>query len=141
MKSGKTTLTKTLKVLDENQLEMDSATFHSALRPLSGDDLPIVGQTIVPNLYVNTGHGSKGWTLSFGSIKLLADIIDQVETEVKHNTTFVLYSGLYTWIIPWLLMIDFQIDPSPYSPKRFHPIRRHFFNASKGDHYLLSPQP
>ena len=42
----------------------------------------ISGQTIIPNLFVNTGHGSKGWTLTFGSIKLLADIISENEPEV-----------------------------------------------------------
>ena len=42
----------------------------------------ISGQTIIPNLFVNTGHGSKGWTLTFGSIKLLADIISENKPEV-----------------------------------------------------------
>ena len=41
------------------------------------------GQTTIPNLYVNTGHGSKGWTLTFGSIKLLADLISQTKPEVN----------------------------------------------------------
>ena len=40
------------------------------------------GQTIIPNLYVNTGHGSKGWTLAFGSVRLLADIISGDKLEV-----------------------------------------------------------
>ena len=43
---------------------------------------PIPGQTLVPNLYAITGHGSKGWTLAFGSAVLLADIIDGKETKV-----------------------------------------------------------
>ena len=34
-----------------------------ALRPLCADDVPIVGQTLIPNLYVNSGHGSKGWSI------------------------------------------------------------------------------
>ena len=89
MNTGQVTLGKTLKVLDETRLCRDEASFKSGLRPLSGDDLPIIGQTIVPNLYVNTGHGSKGWTLSFGSIKLLADIIDGTQTEVSKLMTYV----------------------------------------------------
>ena len=40
------------------------------------------GQTLVANLYANTGHGSKGWTLSFGSVQLLADIIDGKQPQV-----------------------------------------------------------
>jgi D-amino-acid dehydrogenase len=43
----------------------------------------ILGQTLVPNLYAITGHGSKGWTLAFGSAALLADIIDGKETKVS----------------------------------------------------------
>ena len=34
---------------------------------------------------MNTGHGSKGWTLAFGSIKLLADLISQTKPEVNLN--------------------------------------------------------
>lgn len=44
---------------------------------------PFSGQTMVPNLYAITGHGSKGWTLSFGSAELLADIIEGNQTKVK----------------------------------------------------------
>ena len=32
---------------------------HSCLRPVAGDDVPLVGRTLAPNLWVNTGHGSK----------------------------------------------------------------------------------
>ncbi len=46
---------------------------------------PFSGQTMVPNLYAITGHGSKGWTLSFGSAELLADIIEGNQTKVKLN--------------------------------------------------------
>ena len=42
----------------------------------------LAGQTIIPNLFVNTGHGSKGWTLAFGSVKLLADLISNKTGEV-----------------------------------------------------------
>ena len=38
---------------------------------------------MVPNLFAITGHGSKGWTLAFGSAVLLTDIIDQKETKVQ----------------------------------------------------------
>ena len=38
------TLEKTIKVLDKKHLKLKEATFKSALRPLSGDDLPIIGE-------------------------------------------------------------------------------------------------
>ncbi|ETV94501.1 hypothetical protein H310_11814 [Aphanomyces invadans] len=56
--------------LDESQVET-----HVCLRPVSADDVPLIGQTTVDNLFVNSGHGSKGWSLSFGSAAILADQI------------------------------------------------------------------
>ncbi len=48
------------------------------------------GQTMVPNLYAITGHGSKGWTLGFGSAELLADIIEGNQTKVKKQFFFIM---------------------------------------------------
>ncbi|KAF4037391.1 FAD dependent oxidoreductase [Phytophthora infestans] len=48
---------------------------HTCWRPVTADDVPLIGRTKVRNLYVNAGHGSKGWTLSFGAGALLADEI------------------------------------------------------------------
>ena len=45
--SCEVTLAKALKVLDSNYLNLEDVTFKSALRPLSGDDLPIVGNNIL----------------------------------------------------------------------------------------------
>ena len=41
------TLSKALKVLDAKYLNLEDVTFKSALRPLSGDDLPIVGKNML----------------------------------------------------------------------------------------------
>ena len=48
--------------------------YHSCLRPVCADDVPMIGQSRVSNLYINTGHGSKGWTYSWGSATLLAQV-------------------------------------------------------------------
>lgn len=50
-------------------------TFWTGLRPMTPDGTPIVGATALPNLYLNTGHGTLGWTMSCGSGQLLADLI------------------------------------------------------------------
>jgi D-amino-acid dehydrogenase len=50
----------------------------SGLRPLTPSNRPYVSATHIPNLYLNTGHGSLGWTLSAGSADLLAGIIEGV---------------------------------------------------------------
>jgi D-amino-acid dehydrogenase len=52
-----------------------SASFWTGLRPMTPDGTPIVGRTALRNLFVNTGHGTLGWTMSCGSAQLLSDII------------------------------------------------------------------
>lgn len=42
---------------------------------MTPDGTPIVGATHYQNLFINTGHGTLGWTMACGSAKLLADII------------------------------------------------------------------
>lgn len=45
----------------------------SGLRPMTPDNVPVLGPTPFANLYLNTGHGTLGWTLAAGSGQLLAD--------------------------------------------------------------------
>ena len=49
--------------------------FWSGMRTMTPDSTPLVGATHLPNLYLNTGHGTLGWTMSLGAAKLAADII------------------------------------------------------------------
>ncbi|AUX74498.1 D-amino acid dehydrogenase [Erwinia pyrifoliae] len=55
--------------------DIGQATFWSGLRPMTPDGTPVVGRTPLKNLYLNTGHGTLGWTMACGSGQLLADII------------------------------------------------------------------
>ncbi|WP_016581407.1 D-amino acid dehydrogenase, partial [Yersinia pestis] len=55
--------------------DISQAVFWSGLRPMTPDGTPIVGRTPLKNLYLNTGHGTLGWTMACGSGQLLADII------------------------------------------------------------------
>ncbi|MEI9597925.1 D-amino acid dehydrogenase [Moellerella wisconsensis] len=55
--------------------DIEKATFWTGLRPMTPDGTPIVGATRYQNLFINTGHGTLGWTMACGSAKLLADII------------------------------------------------------------------
>lgn len=54
---------------------IEQATFWTGLRPMTPDGTPIVGRTPLKNLYLNTGHGTLGWTMACGSGQLLSDII------------------------------------------------------------------
>lgn len=44
-------------------------------RPMTPDGLPFIGRTRLANLWLDTGHGSLGWTMSCGSARILADLI------------------------------------------------------------------
>ena len=50
--------------------------FWCGLRPSSPSNVPYIGRTALTNLYLNTGHGTLGWTMACGSGTALADIID-----------------------------------------------------------------
>jgi D-amino-acid dehydrogenase len=52
-----------------------AASFWTGLRPMTPDGTPIVGRTGMNNLFLNTGHGTLGWTMSCGSAQLLADLM------------------------------------------------------------------
>ena len=51
------------------------ATYWAGLRPATPSNIPRVGATKYPNLFLNTGHGTLGWTLACGSGRMLADIV------------------------------------------------------------------
>ena len=51
------------------------AQFWAGLRPSTPDGVPVVGGTRYPNLFLNTGHGTLGWTMACGSGRLIADIV------------------------------------------------------------------
>lgn len=55
--------------------DLKAATFWCGLRPMTPDGPPLIGRTEFSNLYLNTGHGTLGWTMACGSAKVLADII------------------------------------------------------------------
>ncbi|TGV78598.1 FAD-dependent oxidoreductase, partial [Mesorhizobium sp. M00.F.Ca.ET.149.01.1.1] len=57
--------------------------FWCGLRPMTPDGPPLIGQSEVANLYLNTGHGTLGWTMACGSAKVLADIMSNRVPEVN----------------------------------------------------------
>lgn len=57
----------------------------TGLRPMNPDGTPTIGATRYPNLYVNTGHGSLGWTMACGSAKIVADLVSKKKPEIDLN--------------------------------------------------------
>ncbi|MCB8745742.1 D-amino acid dehydrogenase [Rhodoferax sp. U2-2l] len=55
--------------------DVANATFWTGLRPMTPDSTPVIGGTRYANLFLNTGHGTLGWTMACGSGKLVADLV------------------------------------------------------------------
>jgi len=53
----------------------EDAQFWTGLRPATPSNLPLIGRSRLPNLFLNTGHGTLGWTMACGSGRSLADIV------------------------------------------------------------------
>jgi D-amino-acid dehydrogenase len=49
--------------------------FWCGLRPATPSNVPFIGRSTLPNLFLNTGHGTLGWTMACGSGAALADIV------------------------------------------------------------------
>ena len=62
--------------------DVSRATFWTGLRPMTPDGPPVIGPTRYSNLYLNTGHGTLGWTMAAGSGRVLADLISGRKPEV-----------------------------------------------------------
>jgi D-amino-acid dehydrogenase len=63
--------------------DRSQATFWSGLRPMTPDGTPIIGATRYGNLYLNTGHGTLGWTMACGSSRVLADLVSGKRPEIE----------------------------------------------------------
>lgn len=62
---------------------MAEASFWTGLRPMTPDSTPIIGATRFKNLFLNTGHGTLGWTMACGSGKLISDIVLNHQTDIS----------------------------------------------------------
>jgi D-amino-acid dehydrogenase len=76
------TLEYSLNSLFPGAGDLSQASFWSGLRPMTPDGTPIIGGTMIPNLFTNTGHGTLGWTMACGSAKALSDIVSSREPAI-----------------------------------------------------------
>ena len=65
--------------------DASQAQFWTGLRPATPTNVPLIGKTKVGNLFLNTGHGTLGWTMSLGSGKLAADLASGTATEIRSD--------------------------------------------------------
>ena len=78
------TLTHSVEDLFGGAGDQARAEFWTGLRPMTPDGTPIVGRSPLANLFLNTGHGTLGWTMSCGSARLLADVMTGRAPEIEH---------------------------------------------------------
>jgi D-amino-acid dehydrogenase len=68
-------ITRRVEQLFPGATDTANAQFWTGLRPATPSNLPYIGKSKVGKLYLNTGHGTLGWTHGCGSGKAIADII------------------------------------------------------------------
>jgi D-amino-acid dehydrogenase len=61
--------------------------YWSGLRPATPNNVPVIGRTKLKNLFLNTGHGTLGWTLACGSASVLADLMSARQPQVAFAFT------------------------------------------------------
>lgn len=70
------------------------ASFWTGLRPMTPDSTPVVGATPLRNLFVNTGHGTLGWTMACGSAAVIADLVSGKQPAIRADDLAVFrYAG------------------------------------------------
>jgi D-amino-acid dehydrogenase len=80
-------ITRRVRELFPNACDYDRASYWAGLRPLTPSNVPYIGKTRYANLYLNTGHGTLGWTMGCGSGRALADIVSGRQPEVEFAFT------------------------------------------------------
>jgi len=79
------TLEKVVNDLYPRGGDLSQASFWTGLRPATPDGTPVVGETRLRNLFLNTGHGTLGWTMACGSGRYLADVIARQPTGIRRE--------------------------------------------------------
>lgn len=65
--------------------DLAAAEFWTGLRPATPDGTPVVGATPYSNLFLNTGHGTLGWTMACGSGRYLADLMGSRRPQISSD--------------------------------------------------------
>lgn len=77
------TLEKVVNDLYPRGGDLAAAEFWTGLRPATPDGTPVVGATGYRNLFLNTGHGTLGWTMACGSGRYLADLMVSRQPQIS----------------------------------------------------------
>ncbi|MFS2027546.1 D-amino acid dehydrogenase [Massilia sp. CT11-137] len=80
-------ITRRVRALFPDACDYDNPTYWAGLRPLTPSNVPYIGRTRYANLYLNTGHGTLGWTMGCGSGRAIAAIVSGRKPEVDFAFT------------------------------------------------------
>ncbi len=78
-------LVKRARELFPGAADYDNPVYWTGLRPATPSNCPLIGRTRYPNLYLNTGHGTLGWTEGCGSGRALADLVSDKQPAVDYQ--------------------------------------------------------
>jgi D-amino-acid dehydrogenase len=68
-------MTNVIKGLFPDGADYARTEYWAGLRPMTPEGTPILGKTRFANLWMNTGQGHMGWTMSHGASRIVADLI------------------------------------------------------------------
>jgi D-amino-acid dehydrogenase len=80
-------ITRRTRELFPDACDYDNPVYWTGLRPLTPSNVPYIGRTRYTNLFLNTGHGTLGWTMGCGSGRAIADIVSGRRPDVDFAFT------------------------------------------------------
>ena len=80
-------ITRRTRELFPDACDYEHPDYWAGLRPLTPSNVPYIGKTKFSNLFLNTGHGSLGWTMGCGSGRAIANIVSGLHPEVDFAFT------------------------------------------------------
>jgi D-amino-acid dehydrogenase len=80
-------ITRRTQALFPGACDYQNPVYWTGLRPLTPSNVPYIGKSRFDNLYLNTGHGTLGWTMGCGSGRAIAEIVSGRQPEVDFEFT------------------------------------------------------
>lgn len=80
-------ITRRTRELFPDACDYETPIYWTGLRPLTPSNVPYIGKTKFSNLFLNTGHGTLGWTMGCGSGRAIADIVAGRQPDVDFAFT------------------------------------------------------
>src|SRR3546814_7605563 len=91
--------------------DLTEVKFWTGLRPMMPDGGPLIGPTRLANLYLNTGHGTLGWTMGPGWGRILDYLLSGRQPEIPLDavTTDRFRSAEHTSELQSLMRISYAV--------------------------------